>query len=170
MWVSTWTLNLRTLSLFKIFPLDQFPCRPVNPKKQKDADLALSSKLNEASGCRNYAVSILFPSLTFNQTNGNNKVGHCPSSDLSRFTLQCTIAALKSSSQMTTAVASTTVQRQGVHSICQTPARQWTSQKRSELLSVVLDYSFICAIRIHTTIYLKKKSFKKVSSTSAWGW
>lgn len=52
------------------------------------ADFALRGRLNKASGCRNYAVYVSFPSiLKFNQTNGNNKVEYRPSLDLRRLTM-----------------------------------------------------------------------------------
>lgn len=53
-----------------------------------NADFALGGGLSKASGCRNDAVSVSIPSiLKFNQTNGNNKVEHRPSLDLSRLTM-----------------------------------------------------------------------------------
>lgn len=63
-------------------------CFPPQQTRGENADFALGSRLNKASGCRNYAVSVSIPSiLKFNQTNGNNKVEHRPSLDLSRLTM-----------------------------------------------------------------------------------
>lgn len=48
-------------------------------ERKEDADLALSSRLDAASGFGKLPTPISFLSLlTFNQTNGNNKVGHRP--------------------------------------------------------------------------------------------
>lgn len=48
-------------------------------ERKEDADLAPSSRLDAASGLRKLPTPISFLSLlTFNQTNGNNKVGQRP--------------------------------------------------------------------------------------------
>lgn len=62
-------------------------CRPVNPKKTKRCWFSTQQQIRRSLSLQKLQCQSHFPSLLkFNQTNENNKMGHCPSLNLSRLT------------------------------------------------------------------------------------
>lgn len=113
-------------------------------ERKEDADLALSSRLDAASGFGKLPTPISFLSLlTFNQTNGNNKVGHRPGLGFKPAYTRMHNLSAENPKQPNDRVAAPSTRdaqrKKGVNSIWQTPASQRTSQQRSERLTAELD-------------------------------